>query len=105
MAVKFKFKITHTADSSMFLQPYKMMLEVESLEETLTEYEIEHAFPATESARPMVPSLLKSQIRYETGIDNFDLKKYFFESDGYIIRLPDAESYLLFKLHYYGSGI
>lgn len=105
MAVKFKFKITHTADSSIFLQPYRMMLEVESLENTLLDYEIENKFHPADSARPLVPSLLKSQIKHETGLEDFEVTGYFFKSDGYIIKLPDAESYLLFKLHYYGSGI
>lgn len=102
MPVKFYFDVVSTANNSMFLEPWRMMLDIRSIDKTVDDYEKAYEFPEGQSAFPMVPNILRDQIISDTGIENFTIKKYFFDRGRYIIMFWDPESYMLFKLTYCG---
>lgn len=105
MSVKFKFKIYDTSNRQPIWPTLRMLLEIESLEKTVTEYEIEQGFHSTHSAKGLVSGLLETQIKGDTGLANIKVSKFFFDEDKYLIDFPDDESYTLFKLFYYGANV
>lgn len=105
MSVRFNFAIHRCADDSDFLQPWKVLIHIRSIEETLTQFELDHQFPPEKSAKLMVPRLLTEQIFAETGLTEFKVQKYLQDDTSYMVRMFDPESYLMFKLHYYGTSV
>lgn len=81
------------------------MIHIRSIEETLTQFELDHGFPPHESAKPMVPQMLTEQIFAETGLTEFKVQKYLQDDTSYMVKMFDPESYLMFKLHYYGTSV
>lgn len=106
MGVKFNWTVGYESEKAHALQPWGFLISIDSIEQTLTQYELEHAFPPTESARNMIPQLLAQQINSETGLDfdAFSVKKWFFGKDDYAVRMYSPEAYIMFKLVYGGQS-
>lgn len=106
MSIKFTWTVIKESEKNHFLQPWGFLISINSIENTLTKYELEHGFPPTESARDLVPHLLADQINTETGIstDMFSVRRGLFSnSDRYRIVMYNPEAYVMFKLIYGGE--
>ena len=104
-AVHFNFDIVD--HNNPFLGSRKFLVRVRSIESTLTDYEIAHGFPATESAEPLVPDILRNQIAAATGIEHKYIRvdKFYFNQADYVVKLRGPQECLMFKMVYYGAGI
>mgnify|MGYP007051584346 CR=1 FL=1 len=106
MGVRFNWTVGYESEKNFALQPWGFLISIDSIEQTLTEYELEHAFPPTESARSLLPELLSHQINSDTGIsyDLFKVKKWYFGQEDYSVKLYSEEAYIMFKLVYGGQS-
>ena len=99
MSVKFDWHIISTLKQPI---SKSVIIYVNDIKQTLTKYELEHAFPATESAKWLIPQLLSDQINNDTGIsyDLFTVSRWWFNKDNYVVKFYNLEAYTLFKLVY-----
>lgn len=105
MSVRVNFKIEGDATTCEFLQPHNLQISIGSFETwapQLPDYPRGDYGKARDYEKITVPEIIRNQICEDTGIDFGNVKVTLIDptKGTYVIKLYNAEAFLMFKLYY-----